>query len=139
MFNDSLDRIIKETLDNYLTENLINENVFDEASKKGSPILSKLAKKSNKKTETQKEHERAERRDGNNINSGDEDNIRSDVDGSNLINIAALARKVYPNHTPEGAQSQLRKKLKGLTNDNGSEYHLKEREADIITKEMDNF
>lgn len=139
MFNDSLDRIIKETLDNYLTENLINENVFDEASKKGSPILSKLAKKSNKKTETQKEHERAERRDGNNINSGDEDNIRSDVDGSNLINIAALARKVYPNHTPEGAQSQLRKKLKGLTNDNGSEYHLKEREADIITKELDNF
>ena len=139
MFNDSLDRIIKETLDNYLTENLINENVFDEASKKGSPILSKLAKKSNKKTETQKEHERAERRDGNNINSGDEDNIRSDVDGSNLINIAALARKVYPNHTPEGAQSQLRKKLKGLTNDTGSEYHIKEREADIITKELDNF
>ena len=136
MFNDSLDRIIKETLDNYLTENLINENVFDEVSKKTNPMLHK---KTDKKTETQKEHERAEIRDGNNINSGDEDNIRSDVDGSNLINIAALARKVYPNHTPEGAQSQLRKKLKGLTNDNGSEYHLKEREAEIITKELNNF
>ena len=135
MFNDSLDRIIKETLDNYLTENLINENVFDEVSKKTNPML---PKKTVKKTETQKEHERAKIRDGNNINSGDEDAIRDIVDGSNLINVAALARKLYPSHTPEGAQSQLRKKLKGITNDNGSEYHIKKREANIITKELNN-
>ena len=118
----SIDSIIKETVNRY-----INENVFGENDDKTY----------NQKTDAQKKYEKSKIRDGNSVSSGDEDQIRHDVDGSGIVNIAALARKVYPSHTPQGAQSQLRKKLKGLTNDNGSEYHIKEREANIIQKVMD--
>ena len=118
----SIDSIIKETVNRY-----INENVFGENDDKTY----------NQKTDAQKKYEKSKIRDGNSVSSGDEDQIRHDVDGSGIVNVAALAREVYPNHTPEGAQSQLRKKLKGLTNDNGSEYHIKEREANIIQKVMD--
>ena len=118
----SIDNIIKETVNRY-----INENVFGENDDKTY----------NQKTDAQKKYEKSKIRDGNSVSSGDEDQIRHDVDGSGIVNIAALARKVYPSHTPQGAQSQLRKKLKGLNNDNGSEYHIKEREANIIQKVMD--
>lgn len=121
----SIDSIIKETVNRY-----INENVFGENDDKSFKTY-------NQKTDAQKKYEKSKRRDGNSVSSGDEDQIRHDVDGSGIVNVAALAREVYPNHTPEGAQSQLRKKLKGLTNDNGSEYHIKEREANIIQKVMD--
>lgn len=123
----SIDSIIKETVNRY-----INENVFGEVSDK------KENETYNTKTDSQKKYEKAKRRDGNSVSSGDEEQIRHDVDDSGIINVAALARKVYPNHSPQGAQSQLRKKIKGLTNDNGSEYHVKEREAAIIQKELNN-
>jgi hypothetical protein len=48
---------------------------------------------------------------------------------SDFINISAVAQEIYPDHTPEGAQSQLRKKVKGIENDNGSKYRLKKKEA----------
>lgn len=113
----SIDNIIKETVNRY-----INENVFGENDDKTY----------NQKTDAQKKYEKSKIRDGNSVSSGDEDQIRHDVDGSGIVNIAALARKVYPSHTPQGAQSQLRKKLVGDTNDNGTEYHLREREAAAI-------
>lgn len=69
-----------------------------------------------------------------NVSAEDEKSVRKDTDKP-IINIAALARKVYPDHTPEGAQSQLRK-IKGETNDNGSEYHLKNDEASTVRKEL---
>ena len=34
--------------------------------------------------------------------------------------------------------SELRKKLKGLKNDNGSQYHIKQREASAIRRELKN-
>lgn len=139
----SIDNIIKETLDRYLNENVFDENMFDEnvrnshkGGAKASNGIKKAFKTYNQKTDAQKKYERSKTKEGNNVSSGDEQNIRNNVDGSGIINVAALAKKVYPNHTPEGAQSQLRKKLKGLTNDNGSEYHIKEREAAIINKEL---
>lgn len=84
------------------------------------------------------ESQNSQRRDGNNIARSDELNIRQRIvgDDENLVNVAALARKIYPDHTPEGAQSQLRKKLKGAKNDNGSEYHIKERELGMINREL---
>lgn len=140
----SIDNIIKETVNRYINENVFGENMFDEnvrnahkGSAKASNKIKKAFKTYNQKTDAQKKYEKSKRRDGNSVSSGDEDQIRHDVDGSGIVNVAALAREVYPNHTPEGAQSQLRKKLKGLTNDNGSEYHIKEREANIIQKVMD--
>ena len=78
--------------------------------------------------------EKAKKRDGRNLSTGDETQLRSTIEHDDVINIAALARKLYPEHTPEGAQSQLRKKIKGEKNDNGSEYHLKQREAAVIRK-----
>lgn len=45
------------------------------------------------------------------LNKGDSDTIRDTVDTINT-DIAAVARSVFPDHTEEGAQSQLRKILK---------------------------
>ena len=117
----NIQRIIKEEIDKY-----INESVFNEDKKKEGS-LKYLSQK-----------EKAQKRDGNNISASDEKEIRYDTNRDDLLNIAALARKVYPDHTPEGAQSQLRKKLKGLKNDNGSQYHIKQREASAIRRELKN-
>ena len=107
-----------------------------------SIIQEEINKFVNEKTEKtnsskfNKQKEKAEKRDGNNISTGDESQLRHEINRDDLLNIAALARKVYPGHTPEGAQSQLRKKLKGEKNDNGSQYHLKQREASAIRREL---
>jgi hypothetical protein len=109
-----INKIITETLNHYLQENIYGES-----------------KQNDKQIETA---EKAQKRDGKNLSSGDENQIRNTIENDDVINIAAMARKLYPDHTPEGAQSQLRKKIKGVKNDNGSEYHLKQREAAVIRK-----
>jgi hypothetical protein len=119
----NIDRIISESIANYIRENVFGEE--DKENERGGNSLSR------------KQSDNAKRRDGNNISHGDENNLRDNVTNDDLINVAALARKVYPDHTPEGAQSQLRKKLKGLKNDTGSEYHIKSREASVIRKELE--
>lgn len=76
-----------------------------------------------------------ERETNPNLNAQDAEDI-SDILDSGYINIAAIAQDVYPDHTPEGAQSQLRKKIKGLTNDNGSPYKIKKKEAFKIRRSL---
>lgn len=110
--------IINEEINNYLQNSIIKENDKEVDSKYS------------------RQQEKAKKRDGRNVSSGDEAQIRHDVNNADLINVAALAREVYPDHTPEGAQSQLRKKLKAIKNDNGSEYHIKQREAGAIRKAL---
>lgn len=61
--------------------------------------------------------------------SNDAENSLIDQLDNEYINLAAVARKLYPGHTKEGAQSQLRKKLKHLKSDSGSKYHLKKGEG----------
>ena len=51
---------------------------------------------------------------------------------SGYFNISKIAQEIYPDHTKEGAQSQLRKKLKRETADSGYEYHLKEKETNAL-------
>jgi hypothetical protein len=119
----NIDKIVTESIRKY-----IQENVFGEESEEDNGY-------GNSKSKIQSD--KAERRDGNNISHGDENQIRRDATKDDMINVAALARKVYPDHTPEGAQSQLRKKLKGLKNDTGSEYHIKSREASVIRKALE--
>lgn len=63
-----------------------------------------------------------------NLNNQDAEDL-NDILDSDFINISAVAQEIYPDHTPEGAQSQLRKKVKGIENDNGSRYRLKKKEA----------
>ena len=50
------------------------------------------------------------------------------------INVAAVARKVYPNLTPQGAQSKLQKKIDGKKTDSGNTYKFKEKEVRKIDK-----
>ena len=114
----SINQIITETINNYVN------NIIAEAEAEGNVY--------------QQAKDRAEnhrRKMGNNLATSDEESLRDALD-SDTINLAAVARKMYPEHTPEGAQSQLRKKIKGEKNDNGDEYHLKEREASIIRQEL---
>ena len=51
---------------------------------------------------------------------------------SGYFNISKIAQEIYPDHTKEGAQSQLRKKLKGETADSGFKYHLKKKEINAL-------
>lgn len=105
----NINKIITETINHYL-----NENIFDEK----------------KKYQDEKEKSRDV-----NLSGGDEARLR-DAYKNDKINLAAVARELYPDHTPQGAQSQLRKKIEGETNDNGSEYHLNQKEAGVLRKEL---
>ena len=70
-----------------------------------------------------------------NLNNQDNKDIAKLLD-NDYVNLAAVARDVYPDHTDQGAQSQLRKKVKGLKSDSGSTYKIKKREADEIFRSI---
>lgn len=76
-------------------------------------------------------HESYETEYGENLSKSDEDYVRNILKKPE-VNLAAIARKVYPDHTDEGAQSQLRKAIEGEKNDNGSEYHVKQKVGTTI-------
>ena len=136
----NIDRIINEEVNKYINESILMENgfmenSFVEAKKKKKKDKDKdeprdIGKKA-KKLRNGRRGEynfKKERETNPNLNAQDAEDISSILD-SDYINVAALAQDVYPDHTREGAQSQLRKKIKGLTNDNGSPYKLKKKEA----------
>jgi len=130
-FND----IIQETIDNFVNESIISESALDDIKNllkafKGKSNMSqddlrkerKLKKKAEKaKKDTKKlrrtkgggkvyydydDYERKHRK----LAKGDTDSITDTVDQENT-DIAAVARSIFPDHTEEGAQSQLRKIL----------------------------
>lgn len=74
-----------------------------------------------------------------NLNNGDAEEIARALN-NDVINVAGVARQLYPNLTPQGAQSKLRKKIKHVKSDSGSVYKLKKKEAfkarRIIDKEI---
>jgi hypothetical protein len=134
----NIDRIINEEINKYINESVLMENEFMEnsfveAKKKKDKDKDEprdIGKKAKKlKNGRRGEYNFKKERETNpNLNAQDAEDISSILD-SDYINVAALAQDVYPDHTREGAQSQLRKKIKGLTNDNGSPYKLKKKEA----------
>jgi type I restriction-modification system DNA methylase subunit len=63
-----------------------------------------------------------------NVDDEEQNNIE-DLLTNGFVNIKKVAEKLYPDHTPEGAQSQLNKKLRGDKSDSGSTYKLKNREV----------
>ena len=75
---------------------------------------------------------------GANLNTQDNANM-SHFLNSDAINLSAIAQEIYPDHTPEGAQSQLRKKVKHIKSDSGSEYKIKDKEAERINKVLSKF
>ena len=136
----NVDKIINEEINRYInnsiiTENEFTENMFPEAKKKKKKDKKESKPRDvGKKAKKLKNGRRGEfdfkkdRETNPNLNNQDAEDLNSILD-SDYINVAALAQDVYPDHTREGAQSQLRKKIKGLTNDNGSKYKLKKKEA----------
>lgn len=99
--------------------------------------LNQLIQEKNKKGVKKYVDHETEKENNPKVSSDDEIELRKDMNNP-VINVAAMARKVFPDHTPEGAQSQLRKQIKGLKSDSGSEYHIKQKTANIIRKELGN-
>jgi len=132
------DKIISEEIDKFLNETFFGEKKKVEKGKNEPRDVGKKAKKlkNGRRGEFNFKQDRAT---NPNLNNQDAEDLGSLID-SDYINTAAVAHELYPDHTPEGAQSQLRKKVKGLTNDNGSKYKLKKKEAfrlrRILSKEL---
>ena len=130
-----IDNIIQETIDNFVNESILSEGTLDDikgllkAIKNKSSLsqddlrkerkLKKKAEKAKKGTKKLRrtkgggkvyydynDYERKHRK----LAKGDTDSITDTVDQENT-DIAAVARNIFPDHTEEGAQSQLRKIL----------------------------
>lgn len=151
--NYIMESIISEEIDNFINEDLmgekkksrINQDISDVMTgkkeiNKGKIKNKNLKNKKKKNTDIAKngkklrnglrtDFDRKKDRETNpNLTNQDAEDINDIID-SDAINTAAVAKQLYPGHTDEGAQSQLRKKVKGLENDNGSKYKLKKKEA----------
>lgn len=130
------DKIINEEIDKFL-----NETFFTEKKKKNKDGIRDIGKKAKKlKNGRRGDFDfKQDRATNPNLNNQDAEDLNALID-SDYINTAAVAHELYPDHTPEGAQSQLRKKVKGLANDNGSKYKIKKKEAfklrRILSKEL---
>ena len=102
-------KIINETVDRYLAK-IIKED-----------------------TEAQKSYETEY---GENLSQDDEAYIRSILQRKE-INLSAIAQRCFPDHTEEGAQSQLRKAVWGEKSDSNSEYHIKAKVGATILRVLD--
>ena len=81
-------------------------------------------------------NDKKEREENPILTNGDAEGIAQKLN-NDVINVAAVAREMYPNLTPEGAQSKLRKKIKHVKNDSGTPYKLKKKEATIARRIID--
>lgn len=133
--------IINEEINKYL-----NEEILSEKKSKGQ-------KKNKKPDEGNVRHgaiklkgghrgdfnAKLDRETNPNLSNADAEVIARALD-NDVVNVAAVARQLYPKLTPQGAQSKLRKKIKHEKSDSGSTYKLKKKEAfkarRIIDKEL---
>ena len=159
-----INKIVSESINNYV-DNIIDECIISEISeneKREKKAIKRLKKdfsdaenkgKKSSKEKVKKAKDiyknakklkgglrtdfdaKKERATNPNLNNQDAEDL-NDILDSDLIDVAALAKRVYHGHTPHGAQSQLRKKIKGIKNDNGSKYKLKKKEAYKIRREL---
>lgn len=81
-------------------------------------------------------NDKKEKEEKPSLTNGDAEGIAQKLN-NDVINVAAVAREMYPNLTPEGAQSKLRKKIKHVKNDSGTPYKLKKKEATIARRIID--
>jgi phosphoglycerate-specific signal transduction histidine kinase len=109
-------RIINETINRYMN------NIIKEAEE-------------NNYQKSLQHSQDLKRERGENLSQADEKELRNVLQDP-AINVAAIAREVYPELTDGGAQSQLQKKIDGKHNDEGSEYHLTTKEASVIRREL---
>ena len=129
--HNKLDRIINEEM-----SIVINESISDDIGKMIIKTLSKLKKKNKNKKKKYKDKEKDKKDDKPDIRKkkvvggtkdydyGEYQRMHKKVDLADYnkiagaidqekTDIAAVAREVFPGHTDEGAQSQLRKILNG--------------------------
>lgn len=144
----NIDKIISEEINKHIVENIVseeinsflNENGFFETKKKkakkkkGPKDTGKNAKKLRNGLRTDFNY-KLDRETNPNLNNQDSEDL-IDILDSPYVDLAAVAQDIYPDHTPEGAQSQLRKKVKGLKSDSGSTYKIKKKEAFKIRRAL---
>ena len=122
MDKNRVNAIIREEIDRIINEDWMGEKsskpTHSELVSKYFPHHKDKKKKKSKKIrklsngrETYYDYDDYERSNGK-TSAGDSSTIRNTID-TEKTNIAAVARDLFPDHTEEGAQSQLRKILNG--------------------------
>lgn len=130
MNQDRISAIINEEIDKVITEDFMGEGHKNDVAHLIKHYLNKHKKHNDEPKETlhdkKKKKKLRKRRGGGGdyydydeyersngkVSGGDASSIRTTVD-TEKTNIAAVARELFPDHTEEGAQSQLRKVLNG--------------------------
>ena len=92
-----IDNIITEAIDNFVNESILSEGTLDDIKS----LLKAFKGKSNLSQDDLRKERKLKKK---------ADSITDTVDQENT-DIAAVARNIFPDHTEEGAQSQLRKIL----------------------------
>lgn len=115
-----IDNIIEESINKVITEDFMGESHKNDVAhlikkylgnhKKKNRDRKKIRRLSNGR-ERYYDYDDYERSNGK-TSAGDSSTIRNTID-TEKTNIAAVARDLFPDHTEEGAQSQLRKILNG--------------------------
>lgn len=142
-----ISRIIEETINHYLAHNIITEKKSDKKEKKDddkTDVNGDGEKKADDKPKKKKKFRKnaikgkgGMRKDfdteedetyNKNVDDQEQSSVE-DILSNGFVNIKKVAEKLYPDHTPEGAQSQLNKKLRGDKSDSGSTYKLKTKEV----------
>lgn len=113
-----IDNIIEESINKMITEDFMGESHKNDIAHLIKKYLDRNKKKERKKIrklsngrERFYDYDDYERSNGK-TSAGDSSAIRSTID-TEKTNIAAVARDLFPDHTEEGAQSQLRKIING--------------------------
>jgi hypothetical protein len=133
----NIHNIINEEINRFLTE-----DIFGEESKNKSPKSDDVRKGAINMGNGRRGdfNAKLDRETNPNLNNGDAEEIARALD-NDVVNVAAVAKQLYPSLTPQGAQSKLRKKIKHIKSDSCTPYKLKKKEAfkarRIIAKEME--
>ena len=156
----NFNQIINETVDAYVRRNLLFETKDDDKKSDKDEKEEEEDKKENENSDKPKKKKKFKknaikgkgglRKDfdveddetHNQTVDDQEQSSISDLLSNGFVNVKKVAEKLYPDHTPEGAQSQLSKKLRGAKSDSGSTYKLKSKEVKrlrhIIASYLDN-
>ena len=131
----NINRIITEEINRLITEKVYGGQSDTQAKANDRSIYKNFLKLTKgRRADYDKEKDKKE---NPNISKADADNIRSKLKQPG-INLADVARAVYPHHTDQGGDSQLRKKVEQEKTDSGNTYKFNERELKAISKYLNN-
>lgn len=120
-----IDKIITEEINNFINSEILKENMPVEAKTKSGIRKNAVKLKNGLRTNFDA---KLDKETNPNLNNGDAEEIANALD-NDVVNVAAVARQLYPKLTNQGAQSKLRKKIKHIKSDSGTPYTLKKKEA----------